>query len=131
MQHVEDRMRKVELDEIEGWLAVGFETSYDALLMTLLVRSTPSTMPRQLRQPLHLTPPGQVTVPTDPNFSTSTVSSEPKPEHFTDLFAYEFVQASLKVLERITGNILWLNPDLGFCLSTTLVLLWILLRCRK
>ena len=119
MQQVQNR--KVDFDDIEDWPAVRFETSYDALIR-VLARLTPSSFSRQPRQPVHITPPSQTTILVDPNFSSSTASSsESKPEHFTDLLAHEFVQASLKVLKSITGNIPWLNPDLGFYLSMTCV----------
>jgi hypothetical protein len=127
---------KVDFDEIEGWPAGKFEYAYDALIRVLGRRTASIVLQQLLPSNPHLTPPGQMTVPANPNFSDSTnstaASGESKPEHYTDFFAHEFVQGSLKVLKKNVRNIPWMRPDLGFYLSMTLVSSYLYsLMCRK
>lgn len=126
MQDVKDH--RVRFDRLQGWPAIRFEYAYDALVR-VLARKSPAARPPQ--PPLYVTPPGQTTVPANPNFSDSTTSmassgsSESKSEHYTDLFANYYIAATLKVVQNVTTDIRWLNPSLGFYLSMTLFSSWI------
>ena len=62
------------------------------------------------------TPPNQTTIPANPKFSgdstgssNSWSSSDSNPEHFTHLFAYQFINASLLAVQKYLGKIPWLE----------------------
>jgi hypothetical protein len=62
------------------------------------------------------TPPNQTTIPTNSKFSrestdsiNSRSSSNSNAEHFTHLFAYQFINAFLLVVQKYFGKISWLD----------------------
>jgi hypothetical protein len=71
------------------------------------------------------TPPNQTTIPADPKFSgestdssNSWSSSDSNPEHFTHLFAYQFINASLVAVRKYFGKIPWLEEKCNTIIHT-------------
>src|SRR5438046_1817052 len=101
---------------VTGFKAIRFEYAYDALIR-VLARKTPTAGRPQ--PPVYVTPPGQTTVPANPNFSDSTTctassgSSESKPEHYSDLFANMLMKQNSKLFNAsprtFLGSILILD----------------------
>jgi hypothetical protein len=74
---------------------------------------------RRKNKPLESqTPPNQATTPSNPRFSGESTdstdswsSTDSKPEHFTHLFAYQFINASLLAMKKEFGSIPWLKES--------------------
>ena len=98
--------RKIDIDTVPGSV-VPFVTANEELIKILRRRESPPLGP--------CTPPHQTTVPADPKYSGDSVesasswsSSDSREEHFTHQFAYQFVNASRRAVERQLQEIPWL-----------------------
>ena len=96
-----------------------FNSTYLSL-STLLTR-----LRRSMRTEIvFATPPGQTTLPQDPNrsggstFSSSSSSStESKPEPYAQNFATNFLTTTLSTIGEWMGNLHWANPAAKLSLS--------------
>jgi hypothetical protein len=93
-----------------GFVMVPFVTANEELIKILRRRETSHLDPR--------TPPTQTTVPANPKYSGESTestdswsSSDSRPEHFTHLFAYQFVNASRRAVQKQLGKIPWLKES--------------------
>jgi hypothetical protein len=109
-------LRSLELSE--------FIVAYSSLT-TLLARLRLSTH----RQVAFATPPGQTTVPRDPNLSHGSTSSastssstEPKPEPNAQNIATNFLIATHFTVSKWMKLFEWVNPDAKLCLSPQCVI---------
>jgi hypothetical protein len=99
----------VDFDTL-GLVMGSFVTSNEELVKILRRREASLLEPR--------TPPNQTTVPTNPKYSGESIesadswsSSDSRPEHFTHLFAYQFVNASRHAIKKQLGKISWLRES--------------------
>jgi hypothetical protein len=89
---------------------VPFVTANEELVKILRRRETSPLDPR--------TPPNQTTVPANPKYSGESIesadswsSSDSRAEHFTHLFAYQFVNASKRAVKKQLWKIPWLKES--------------------
>ena len=118
------KRRKVKWGVLQqSWPALAFASAYERL-SSILERGQSSSSKATLTT--YGTPPNQTTTPADPMYSggsAETVSSgDDKREHFTELFANEFIAASTTAFRLYAeGTISWLDPIYDFCLSPRLL----------
>jgi hypothetical protein len=93
-----------------------FVTANEELSKILRRREASSLEPR--------TPPNRTTVPANPKYSgestesaNSWSSSDSRAEHFTHQFAYQFINASRRVVQRQLGKIHWLTENCNELIS--------------
>jgi len=92
----------------------GFNSVYSSLA-TLLARRRRST---GINQVVFTTPPGQTTIPEDPNYSGgSSSSTESRPEIYAQNVAVDFLKATHSTVAEWTENIGWVNPEAKLHLS--------------
>ena len=93
----------VDLEELN--LAY-FGIAYQALI-TLLEKRQAKTPAADFQ-----TPPGQTTIPANPNFSGESGSSaESKPEYFPHTFADRFIGACYLAVQRQIGGLTWMHQQ--------------------
>ena len=94
-----------DLDSV-GTLMGGFVLANEELVKLLWKRSRPS-------KSTFRTPPGQTTVPANPDYSGgSTSSSDSKPEKYTQNFTLSFFNATLRAVRRfLMPQLFWLKED--------------------
>jgi hypothetical protein len=105
----------VKYDKLD-WPATYFKAAYMSLIRVL---------ERPCTSALYKTPPHQVTIPPNPNFSkesdtsiNSSSSTESKPEPFTEGFMHEFVNGVLcSIGDELAIPIPWLQQTDRFYLS--------------
>lgn len=110
-----------------SWPALAFATAYERL-SSILERGQSSSSKNALA--MYATPPNQTTIPADPKYSNeserslNTISSgDDEREHYTELFANDFVAASMTVFRLYVAETMsWLNPIYDFRLSPRLVI---------
>ena len=92
----------------------GFNSTYSSLT-TLLARRRRSTGDTRL---VFQTPPGQTTIPEDPDHSGgSSSSTESKPEINAQNVAVDFLKATHSTVPEWTENIGWVNSEAKLHLS--------------
>jgi hypothetical protein len=108
----------------------------DVALIANFVSATEELVKILMRRPgaktgQSVTTPVRPTFPQDPDYSgestkskdsnDSAGSADSKPEHFTHIYAYQFVLATLNAFERIHENrvdILWIHSSLSKFITT-------------
>jgi hypothetical protein len=99
-----------------------FESAYLSLRTLLTRHRHPTQTPL-----VFATPPGQTTVPENPNLSggsTSTSSStESKAEPCSQDFAKDFLKATFITISRLIGRFEWANPNIKVRLSPQYIIL--------
>ena len=103
-----------------------FNSTYLSLanLLARLRRSTHT-------QVAFATPPGQTTIPEDPNRSggstSSSSSTESKPEPYAQNVATDFLKATYSTVVKWMRRFEWVNPDAKLYLSPQYVIVFVVL----
>jgi hypothetical protein len=101
-----------------------FEATYSSLA-SLLKRLRPAK-PKTFN-----TPPGQTTVPEDPNYSGGSIATnsslESKPETYAQNVANDFLKATRHSIETWVEGITWTNPEAEVYLFPQYVIYYIVL----
>jgi hypothetical protein len=117
MNNIKDPEMDFELpDMLRSLELLEFSAAYSSLA-TLLARLRRSTH----RQVAFATPPGQTTIPHDPNFShgsaSTSSSTESKPEPYAQNVATNFLNATHFTVGKWMKRFEWINPQAKVYLS--------------
>jgi hypothetical protein len=105
-----------------------FKRAFKQLSLILRRRESPFTTPppQTTDPPLSHTPPLQTSNPINPQYSSSSTGSsmsrESNDEHYTSLFAINYLFATMESIESELDKIAWYSRS-GYRLETTLFLL--------
>jgi hypothetical protein len=111
------------LEMLSSLNLMGFNSTYLSLtnLLARLRRSTHN-------QIVFITPPGQTTVPENPNRSggstSSSSSTESKPEPYAQNVATDFLKATYSMVVKWMIRFEWVNPDVKLYLSPQYIRVW-------